>query len=185
MRTMLKSLLAASVVGLAFCADRPAAAQALAFNVSVPIAQPVYYYDPFYPAAYQTYFGYYYPTYNWFPATYHTYSYGAAVAPVASTSTYYYGYPYSFGYPYAFGYAWPYGGYGFGANYYGYPFAYNLVYGPSAVAAGAPAVTAAGWPYTTYYGYGATTPYFTGYYPAAYYGNYYPNYFGTGTYAAW
>ena len=177
MRTLIKLFAAACVLTLGLAADRPARAQALAFNVSVPIAQPVYYYDPYYPAAYQTYFGYYYPTYNWFPATYSTYSYGAAVAPVASTSTYYYGYPYSFGYPYAFGYAWPYGGYGYSANYYGYPFAYNLTYGP--------ALAASGWPYTTYYGYGAGTPYFTGYYPAAYYGNYYPSYFGTGTYAVW
>src|SRR5690606_7654227 len=83
MSTIWRAVLAAGVLGVTLFDARPAEAQALAFNVSVPIAQPVYYYDPYYPAAYQTYFGYYYPTYNWLPATYYTYYYGAAVSPVA------------------------------------------------------------------------------------------------------
>ena len=137
MRTVMKSLLAAVAVGFAVSADRTADAQ-LAFNVSVPIAQPTYYVDPFYPAAYQTYFGFYYPTYNYFPSTYYAYYYGSAVAPVASTSTYYApsvyalpatGYPYSFGFPYSFGYAYP---YGYGWNNYAYPAAYHLTYGAAA-----------------------------------------------------
>ncbi|MDQ3330800.1 MAG: hypothetical protein M3552_09120 [Planctomycetota bacterium] len=149
-------------MGVAY--ERPASAQALAFNVSVPIAQPVYYYDPFYPAAYQTYFGYYYPTYNWLPRAYYASFSAAAIAQTPSTSTYYYGYPSSFGYPYSYA--------AVGATYggYSYPYAYNLTYGTS-----------------TYYGYGVASPYFTGYYPTSYYGNYFPSYgyYGTGTYGVW
>lgn len=172
MRNVWKSLLAACLACWGMAADRPAEAQ-LAFNVSVPIAQPVYYVDPYYPAAYQTYFGFYYPTYNWIPSTYYASYYGGAVTPIVSASTYYspaVGYPYSFGYPYSYGYAYP---YGYGWNTYGYPYAYALTYG-------------AGWPYTTYYGYGAPAAYFTGYYPTAYYGNYYPAaYWATGHYGVW
>src|SRR5690606_19533556 len=106
----------------------------LAFNISVPVAQPAYYYDPYYPAAYQTYFGYYYPTYNWYPATYYSYFYGPAAIPATTTTALHYGYPYGFGYPYAYGYPWAYGYYGawpaaYSWNYYGYPFAYNVATG--------------------------------------------------------
>lgn len=167
-----KSLLLFIVLALGLFAERPAAAQALAFNVSVPIAQPVYYYDPWYPAAYQTYFGYYYPTYNWLPAAYY-----ASSIPVASTSTYYYGYPYTFGYPYSY--------VGVGATYggYSYPYAYNLTYGLPA----SRYAVASAWPASTYYGYGAGTAYFTGYYPTSFYGNYYPayGYYATGNYGVW
>lgn len=164
MNTVVKSLLLATIVGTAVVAERPAQAQALAFNVSVPIAQPVYYYDPYYPAAYQTYFGYYYPTYNWLPSAYYASYSNAAIAQAASTSTYYYGYPYSFGYPFS------YAGVGAQNGGYGFPYAYNIT-------SGAPA----------YYGSGVASPYFTGYYPTSYYGNYWPSYgyYGTGTYGVW
>ena len=187
MRTILMAIIAAGVLGFAPAAERPAEAQ-LVFTISVPIAQPGYYYDPYYPAAYQSYFRYYYPSYNWQPSTYYAYSIGtaAAVTPVVSTSTYYSGYPSSYyGYPYAFGYPYSAGIYsgGAAASSYGFPYAGRLTYGLPAyryIMAGY------GWPSTTYYGYGATSPYFTGYYPSSYYGNYYPStYYATGVYGVW
>jgi hypothetical protein len=173
MNLAMKSFLLCVALTSGLFAERSASAQALAFNVSVPIAQPVYYYDPWYPAAYQTYFGYYYPTYNWLPTAY----YASSTNAVASTSTYYYGYPYSFGYPYSYA--------GVGATYggYSYPYAYNLTYGLPAYRY----LFGSAWPTSTYYGYGAGTAYYTGYYPTSYYGNFYPSYgyYGTGTYGVW
>jgi hypothetical protein len=176
MNAVAKSLLMATVLWAGVASARPAAAQALALNVSVPIAQPVYYYDPYYPAAYQTYFGYYYPTYNWLPSAYYA-TYSNNAIQVASTSTYYYGYPYTFGYPYSYA--------GVGATYggYSYPYAYNLTYGLPAYRYMFGNV----WPTSTYYATSGGSPYYTGYYPSSYYGNYYPayGYYGTGTYGVW
>ena len=189
MKTLIRSTLLAALFATGLLATpRPAEAQ-LAFNISVPIAQPAYYYDPYYPAAYGTYFSYYYPTYNWLRAPYYSVFSGNALVAATVTSPYYYGYPYSFGYPYSWG--------AFGYPYtYGYPYAYATAYGYPYVTGyrGVSTYYAGGYPTfssAAYYGYAPANTYYAGYYPAAYYGNYFPAYhthsvyYGTDMWGTW
>ena len=115
----------------------------------------------YYPAAYQTYFGYYYPAAYYYPSTYYSYSYGSAVAPI-STSVYYsgstvvpgsvpissgtYGYPYSISPAYGVGTF-----YGYGVGGYALPGAWN---------------------HGGFSGYGLPTAYSYGFYGGAPYNNY-------------
>lgn len=187
MKTLIRSTLLAALFATGLLATpRPAEAQ-LAFNISVPIAQPAYYYDPYYPAAYGTYFSYYYPTYNWLRAPYYSVFSGNALVAATVTSPYYYGYPYSFGYPYswgAFGYPYTYG-YPY-ATAYGYPYVTGYRGVSTYYAGGYPTFSSA-----AYYGYAPANTYYAGYYPAAYYGNYFPAYhthsvyYGTGMWGTW
>lgn len=192
MKSFLKGGLLLAVFATGLLATPRAAEAQLAFNVSVPIAQPVYYYDPYYPAAYATYFSYYYPTYNWLGTPYYALFSNSAIAAATVTSPAYYGYPYSFGYPYSYG---AYGTYGYPYAAVGYPYAYGFpyAYGIPAVYPGTSTYYAGGYPtYTAaaYYGYAPANTYYAGYYPTSYYGNYYPahvhaTYYGTGMWGTW